>query len=207
MCLKKILKIKNLIFFNKLLMTKSSLYKNRYVCTGEDNVRISKLAQISNDALNRNAIKLGSGVSIDGILQVFYGEGHITIGDMSYVGPNSRIWSSVDIRIGSHCLISHNCNIIDSNSHPIDAQLRRLDYENIYNGGKGLSDKVSCKPIELGDDVWIGANSCIMKGVTLGDRTIVAAGSVVTKSFPSDVIVAGNPAKIVKVLDKEKMNV
>ena len=196
-----------LFFMDKLKMTKQSLYKNRYVCTGENNVRISKSAQISNDALNREAIKLGSGVSIDGVLQVFYGKGHIIIGDMSYVGPNSRIWSSVDIKIGNHCLISHNCNIIDSNSHPIDAQLRRLDYENIFNGGKGLSDKVSCKPIVLGDDVWIGANSCVMKGVTLGDRTIVAAGSVVTKSFPSDVIVAGNPAKIVKMLDKEKMNV
>lgn len=194
-------------FINIVKEANRSVLKERYICTGDNNVCIRNKGWISNDSSNKAAIKLGSKVIIDGILEVFYGKGHITIGDMSYVGPNSRIWSSVDIRIGSHCLISHNCNIIDSNSHPIDAQLRRLDYENIYNGGKGLSDKVSCKPIELGDDVWIGANSCIMKGVTLGDRTIVAAGSVVTKSFPSDVIVAGNPAKIVKVLDKEKMNV
>lgn len=192
---------------NRLIKANQDVFRNRYVCTGENNVLISKEGRICNNSSNKDSIKIGSRVKIDGILQIFYGKGHISIGDMSYVGPNSRIWSSVDIKIGNHCLISHNCNIIDSNSHPTDAQLRRLDYEDLLNGGTGLSKEVVCAPIVLGNDVWIGANSCVMKGVILGDRTIVAAGSVVTKSFPSDVIVAGNPAKIVKVLNKEKMNV
>lgn len=195
------------LFIKKVNEANQATFSKRFVCTGKNNVCIRESGEIGNAPSNRNAIKIGSNVIIDGILQVFYGKGHITIGDMSYVGPNSRIWSSIEIKIGRHCLISHNCNIIDSNSHPTDAQLRRMDYLDIYNGGLGLSDNVLCAPIILGDDVWIGANSCVMKGVTLGDRTIVAAGSVVTKSFPSDVIIAGNPAKIVKRLEKVKIDV
>lgn len=63
------------------------------------------------------------------------------------------------------------------------------------------SNCVISSPVKLGNDVWIGANSTVLKGVEIGNRTIVAAGSVVTKSFPSDVLVAGNPAKIVKYLE------
>jgi acetyltransferase-like isoleucine patch superfamily enzyme len=59
-------------------------------------------------------------------------------------------------------------------------------------------DKCASSPIEIGDDVFVGANTLILKGVTLGKRVIVGAGSVVTRSFPDDAVIAGNPAKRIK---------
>ena len=59
------------------------------------------------------------------------------------------------------------------------------------------------KPIEIGSDVWIGGGAVICPGVILGDRVVVAAGAVVTKSFPSDVLIGGNPAKIIRYLDSK----
>ena len=61
------------------------------------------------------------------------------------------------------------------------------------------------KPVLIGDDVWIGADAKILKGVAIGDRSIVGAGAIVTKSVPPDVIVAGNPARVVKSLGKSGM--
>jgi acetyltransferase-like isoleucine patch superfamily enzyme len=165
-------------------------------------IRIQNGAAIQNPIQTRNNIELGSNVIIDGILNTYNGKGKIKIGDYSYVGPNTRIWSYDSIVIGSHVQISHNCNVFDSNTHPTDAKQRRLDYYNIiFKDGGNQNDEVVCKPTELENDVWIGCNVCIMKGVTIGARSIVAAGSVLTKSIPSDVIVAGNPAKIVKILE------
>ena len=57
------------------------------------------------------------------------------------------------------------------------------------------------KPISIGNNVWIGGNSVICPGVTLGNNVVVGAGSVVTKNFPDNVVIAGNPAKIIKTID------
>ncbi|MBD5321135.1 MAG: acyltransferase [Bacteroides sp.] len=89
--------------------------------------------------------------------------------------------------IGDYVSITQNCIIITAN-------------HDIYN-----QEKHTFKETIIGDHCWIASNACIMAGVVLGPRTIVAAGAVVTKSFPDGYcIVAGNPAKIVKTLDKDK---
>ena len=74
--------------------------------------------------------------------------------------------------------------------HPLSAKLRDADVE-------------LGKPITIGDSIWIGGHASILPGVTLGDRVVVGAGSVVTKSFGSDVVIAGNPARIIRHLDPE----
>jgi maltose O-acetyltransferase len=74
-------------------------------------------------------------------------------------------------------------------THPVEAKPRG----ELYEFGK---------PITIGNDVWIGGTSVICPGVTIGDRVVIGAGSVVTKSFPDDVVIAGNPAKIIRYLDK-----
>lgn len=96
-------------------------------------------------------------------------------------------------------MIAHNVNIFDNDTHPTDYLERRQDAENILCYGK-FEDFSSLKkaPVMIGDDVWIGCNSIILKGVTIGNGSIVAAGSVVTKDVPANVIVGGNPAKILK---------
>lgn len=178
-------------------------FEGRYVKTGRNKAKFGPAASISSDS--PELIRIGSDVLIDGILQSYYGKGKIEIGDLSYVGPNTRIWSFVHVRIGSHVLISHNCNIFDSNCHPVNAEERRKDYLDLITTGRGNKrNTVVSQEVVIGDDCWIGANSCIMKGVSLGERTIVAAGSVVTKSFPSDVVVGGNPARILRYIDQQE---
>lgn len=192
------------VYCNKVLnWAEHDKYKQLYICTGDIRPKVRDMGDIQNKSSMDN-ISIGSNVLIDGIIANLNENGKIKIGDYSYVGPNSRIWSYKNVVIGNHVLISHNCNIFDSNCHPIDYQVRQKDYENIlFCGGGNKNDEVECAEVIINDDVWIGANSCILKGVTIGARSIVGAGSVVTKSVPEDVIVAGNPAVVVKHLAKD----
>lgn len=96
------------------------------------------------------------------------------------------------IKIGNHVRIGAGTLIMDTNFHSLDWQERRNESE--MNTNKKTS------PIVIGDDVFIGARTIINKGVTIGDRSIVAAGSVVVKDIPADEIWGGNPAKFIKKL-------
>ena len=119
----------------------------------------------------------------------------ISIGDETYIGENSKIWAAEKIIIGSNVLISFGVNIIDNDSHPISAKSRREHFKKVYktNTISSLFD-VKKNPIIISDDVWIGFNSIILKGVTIGKGAIVASGSVVTKNVEEYTVVAGNPA-------------
>ena len=102
----------------------------------------------------------------------------------------STICASKSVTIGDNVLIGSRCLITDTDAHPLNWQDRRLN----HNEKKGTS------PVVIGNDVFIGARSIILKGVTIGDRAVIGAGSVVTKDIPSDCIAAGNPARIIKSL-------
>lgn len=151
------------------------------------------------------SISFGEMCCVRASLEIQRPGGKITVGNNVYLGDNTRIWAADEIVIGNNVLIAHNCNIFDNDTHPVDYMQRRQDADNIiWKGGKRESfSTLACKKIEIKDDAWIGANVSIMKGVTIGERTIVATSSVVTKSFPSDVVVAGNPARIVKNLSSK----
>lgn len=112
----------------------------------------------------------------------------LTIGDDS--GMNgAMIYCSQKVLIGNHVKIGGGTRISDSNHHSLDYKIRRTSED---------SKHAKSAPIIIGDDVFIGANCYIGKGVTIGDRSIVAAGSVVVKSIPEDEIWGGNPAKFIK---------
>ena len=112
----------------------------------------------------------------------------IRIGDN--VGMSStRIWIHKELTIGNNVKIGGGVLLIDTDCHPIDFSTRR-----------NSNDGTCSAPIVIEDDVWIGAQSIILKGVTIGARSIIGAGSVVTKSIPADCIAAGNPCKILKTL-------
>lgn len=104
----------------------------------------------------------------------------------------STINASTSVSIGDNTIIGSGCLITDTDSHPILAEHRLLPY------GGGQYTKQS--PIVIEGNVFIGARSIIMKGVHIGQGVVVGAGSVVTKDVPANVIVAGNPAKIIKYL-------
>jgi len=94
------------------------------------------------------------------------------------------------VKIGNNVNVGVNACIYDSDFHPIDAEDRR----------NHSTEAIKDKPIIIEDDVWIGANVIVLKGVTIGCRSIIGAGSIVTTNVPADSIFAGNPAKLIKTL-------
>lgn len=118
-------------------------------------------------------------------------EGEILIGKYSLITPGVRIMAAKKIVIGDACMIAHGAYISDADWHGI--------YDRAEPVGK-------TKPVVLEDNVWIGDSAIICKGVTIGKNSIIGAGAVVTKDVPENSVFAGNPAKLVKKLDKEKFN-
>ena len=126
----------------------------------------------------------------------------IAIGDRTFVGA-STIISAQEIKIGNDVLVSWGCYLIDHNSHSTDYNNRKDDVVNWAKGQKDWTNVIS-KSIEIKDKAWIGFNSIILKGVTVGEGAIVGAGSVVTHDVPPYAIVAGNPARIIRMIDKNE---
>lgn len=112
----------------------------------------------------------------------------LTIGND--VGMSStRMWIHDSIKIGNHVKIGACVLMTDTDAHPMDFMVRRSSNE----GTKSA-------PIVIEDDVWIGAHCVILKGVIIGARSIIGAGSIVTKSIPADCVAAGNPCRVIKKL-------
>ena len=126
-------------------------------------------------------------------------EGRCTIGDFTLLN-GALIMAEEKIDIGSHCLISWNVGIADSDFHPLEPARRIIDAQALapYFKGRPPRPKLKTAPVKIGTNVWIGMNAVILKGVTIGDNSVVAAGAVVTKSIAPNTIVAGNPAVVVK---------
>ena len=109
------------------------------------------------------------------------------------IGAHSRLHGAClhaysAITIGKRCLIAANTQIIDGSGH--DLSFGAVE-QRIFTGGDS-------RPIVLEDDVWVGANTLILPGVTIGKGSVIGAGSVVTKAIPPMVVAAGNPARIIK---------
>jgi maltose O-acetyltransferase len=92
-----------------------------------------------------------------------------------------------EITVGRNCLLGPGVHVYTA-THPLDAATR-------------IEGPEYGKPVSIGDDVWVGGRAVVNPGVTVGDRAIVASGAVVTEDVPSDVVVQGNPADVVKELD------
>ena len=125
--------------------------------------------------------------------------GFCSVGDYSLLN-GALVMCEERVEIGSNCLISWNVGIADSDFHPIDPALRRLDSLALapFLKDRPARPKIGTRPVIIGDNVWIGMNALILKGVTIGENSVVAGGAVVTKPVPANVVVAGNPARIVK---------
>lgn len=109
---------------------------------------------------------------------------NIEIGENFYTNHNVVILDCAKVTFGDNVFIAPNCGFYTA-GHPLDAERRN----------KGLED---AKSISVGNNVWIGGGCTILPGVTIGDNTVIGAGSVVTKDIPANVLAFGNPCKVVR---------
>ena len=196
--------IRSIIFQLKRVKNKLSCYKNRIklksygiqygrncIIHGHIGIKLasSSIIEIGND------FYMSSGNHINPLAKNL--QGHICVNKNAkliignYVGMSSpviRVHKS--IKIGNHVKFGANVIVIDSDAHSLNYLHRR-------DGAVDIQHKKDAEVV-IEDDAFIGMNSIIMKGVTIGARSVIGAGSVVTKSIPADCIAAGNPAKIIK---------
>lgn len=146
-----------------------------------------------------------------------WGNGDIKIGQHCSFGSGTRIDCRESITIGNYVLISWDVLMADYDPHPVNPEERANEMQHSQDliwpsFSKGAREKTGYKanfltrPIVIEDKVWIGERALILKGVKIGYGSLVAAGSVVTHDVPPYSIVAGNPAKVVKTLEKGHVN-
>lgn len=111
---------------------------------------------------------------------------NISLGERVFFNFNCVVLDVCAVTIGAFCQFGSGVQILTP-LHPFDAALRRREE---YG-----------KPVEIGDDVWVGAGALILPGVRIGARTVVGAGSVVTRDLPSDVLAVGNPARVIRAIE------
>ena len=171
-----------------------------------------------------NKVKFGKNLNLYGIPVIFKKKGsQLTIGEncsikssflSNLIGLNHRtiivtrteeakikignnvgisgatIYARKGIIIGDNTLIGGNAKILDNDFHPIEIEARNIDDKSM----------IRSKEVIIGENCFIGCNSIILKGTQIGNGSVVGAGSVVSGIFPKNVVIAGNPAKVIKVL-------
>ena len=136
--------------------------------------------------------EIGEGCFIEPPLHANWGGHHVHLGKNVYANFNLTLVDDTHIYIGDHTMIGPNV-VIATAGHPILPELRELGYQ--YNA-----------TVHIGRNCWLGAGVIILPGVTVGDNTVIGAGSVVTKDIPPNVLAAGNPCRVLREIsehDKE----
>lgn len=113
-----------------------------------------------------------------------------SLGKNFYSNFNMTLVDDTDITIGDYVKFGPNC-VLTTASHPIEPNLRRQAYQ--FN-----------RPIVIADNVWLGSNVVVFGGVSIGENSVIGAGSIVTKDVPANVVAYGNPCKVVRTIDEEK---
>lgn len=131
------------------------------------------------------------GVSHPVVVRTLTAEAEISIG--SDVGMSGTvICAAKSVRIGNSCLFGADVQITDTDFHPIEARNRRFEKSH---------SRIMSKPVQIGNNVFLGAGVKVLKGVSIGDNTVVGAGSIVTRNLPANVVATGAPARPVGVVN------
>lgn len=163
---------------------------------------------IKNESGNARQILIGDYCRISSGKIICKKNAIVQIGNFTVLQDGASLLCLESIVVGNYTGIAGGTTIIDNNTHSIDVENRiehRIRVSPLGAGYLGLGngwEMSESSPVKIGDCVWIGADCTILKGVTIGDGSIVARNSVVTKNVPPYTIVAGNPARVVKTLKK-----
>lgn len=131
---------------------------------------------------------VGEGCYIEPPFHANWGGKHIHFGNYVYVNFNGTFVDDTHIYVGDYTMFGPNV-VIATAGHPILPELRERVYQ--YNA-----------PVRVGRNCWLGVGVIVVPGVTIGDNTVVGAGSVVTKDLPANVVAAGNPCKILREINE-----
>jgi acetyltransferase-like isoleucine patch superfamily enzyme len=151
------------------------------------------------------AVRLGRGSSIYlGVMFDLGSAARMTIGDFTLMN-GSRVICDRQITVGDHCLVSWNTVLMDTYRAPVSPGLRQMLLRQMASrpSAEPIEPAEQARPIVIGNGVWIGFDSVVLPGVTIGDGAIVGARSVVTSDVPCYAIVAGNPARVIRQLAPE----
>ena len=113
----------------------------------------------------------------------------VSIGENFFSNYNFVVLAGNRIEIGDNVMFAPDCGLYAA-GHPFDVETRNLGLEYAW-------------PIRIGNNVWIGGGTKIMGGVTIGDNTVIAAGSIVTRDIPANVLAGGNPCRVIRTITKE----
>ena len=128
--------------------------------------------------------EIGENCYIEPPLYANWGGHHVHFGDNVYANFHLTLVDDTHIYVGSNTMFAPNVTVATA-AHPIEPSLREAAYQ--YN-----------LPVHIGKNCWIGAGALIMPGVTIGDNTVIGAGSVVTKDIPANVVAVGNPCRVMR---------
>lgn len=181
------------IFANKCNLYISGV---KFGCDCQMHNRLYLLIKPTAKVFIGNNFRFSSGSNFNQLSRNIRGSIYVDNNAFLKIGDNvgissSCIWSTKSIHIGNNVKIGADSLILDTDAHSLDYIERRTD------------DKRISAPICIEDDVFIGTRTIILKGVTIGARSIIGAGSVVTRSIPADCIAAGNPCKVIRYINDE----
>lgn len=166
--------------YNKDLMEERLIAKDK--CFEYNNIKPSKIEERT-EVMRQILGKTGNQFLIEQPFICDYGY-NIEIGENFYSNHNLVILDANKVKFGNNVFIAPNCGFYTA-GHPLDYETRN----------KGLE---YAKPIEVGNNVWIGGNVVVLPGVSIGDNVVIGAGSVVTKDIPSNSVAVGNPCRVIK---------
>ncbi|MFG6384803.1 MAG: galactoside O-acetyltransferase [Lachnospiraceae bacterium] len=162
------------------LRCKELVYDFNHTRPSEEKRREELLKEILGD--------MGKEVWVEPPIQFAYGR-NTHIGDYTYINFNFTVVDDGDVYIGNHVMIAPNVTISPT-GHPICPELR----------AKGMQFSI---PVHIGNNVWIGSNAVILPGVSIGDHSVIGAGSIVTKDIPANVIAVGTPCHVLREINEK----
>lgn len=171
---------------------------DRYIADDPESLRLARRAAAMCEEYRRAALvdevaarqilvsllgSLGEGAIVKPPLFVDYGE-HLHIGARTFINFNLTALDVAAITIGMDCQLGPNVQLLTP-THPIEPEPRRDKLE-------------AARPIDIGDNVWLGGGTIVCPGVSIGENCVIGAGAVVTRDIPSNVVAVGNPARVIR---------